>query len=42
MATVSFRSDKDQERMVGTIKQNVRRFVEGKPLINVVDKNKGY
>lgn len=39
---IAGRSDKDQERMIGTIKQNVRRFVEGKPLINVVDKSKGY
>ena len=39
---IAGRSDKDRERMVGTIKQNVRRFVEGKPLINVVDKSKGY
>jgi hypothetical protein len=28
--------------MVGTLKENLRRFTEGKPLINVVDKQKGY
>jgi phosphoglycerate dehydrogenase-like enzyme len=36
------RSDHDQERMNGTIKENVRRFIDGKPLLNVVDKQKGY
>jgi phosphoglycerate dehydrogenase-like enzyme len=39
---IAGRSDKDRARMVGTIKENLRRFVEGKPLINVVDKQKGY
>jgi len=39
---IAGRSDKDRERMVGTLKENIRRFVEGKPLINVVDKSKGY
>ena len=39
---VAGRSDHDQERMVGTIKENIRRFVDGKPLLNVVDKQKGY
>ena len=39
---IAGRSDQDAGRMVGTIKENVRRFVEGKPLINVVDKQKGY
>jgi D-2-hydroxyacid dehydrogenase (NADP+) len=39
---IAGRSDRDAERMVGTIKENLRRFVEGKPLINVVDKKKGY
>ena len=33
---------RDYERMLATIKENVRRFVDGKPLINVVDKRKGY
>lgn len=36
------RSDHDEERMVGTVKENIRRFADGKPLINVVDKQKGY
>ena len=39
---IAGRSDKDRARMVGTIRENIRRFVEGKPLINVVDKQKGY
>jgi D-2-hydroxyacid dehydrogenase (NADP+) len=39
---VAGRSDQDAGRMMGTIKENVRRFVVGKPLINVVDKQKGY
>jgi phosphoglycerate dehydrogenase-like enzyme len=39
---IAGRSDQDTVRMVGTIKENLRRFVEGKPLINVVDKQKGY
>jgi phosphoglycerate dehydrogenase-like enzyme len=39
---IAGRSDLDAARMVGSIKENIRRFVEGKPLINVVDKQKGY
>ena len=39
---VAGRSDRDQERMIGTIKENLRRFADGKPLLNVVDKQKGY
>jgi phosphoglycerate dehydrogenase-like enzyme len=39
---IAGRSDKDRARMVGTIQENIRRFVEGRPLINVVDKQKGY
>ncbi|HEY7305489.1 MAG TPA: D-2-hydroxyacid dehydrogenase [Bryobacteraceae bacterium] len=39
---IAGRSDQDAARMTGTIKENLRRFVEGKPLINVVDKQKGY
>jgi phosphoglycerate dehydrogenase-like enzyme len=39
---IAGRSDKDRGRMIGTIKENIARFVEGKPLINVVDKRKGY
>jgi phosphoglycerate dehydrogenase-like enzyme len=39
---IAGRSDKDRARMVGTIQENILRFVEGKPLINVVDKQKGY
>jgi D-3-phosphoglycerate dehydrogenase len=39
---IAGRSDQDAARMIGTIKENIRRFVEGEPLINVVDKQKGY
>ena len=39
---IAGRSDKDAARMVGTIKENIRRFTEDKPLINVVDKQKCY
>jgi phosphoglycerate dehydrogenase-like enzyme len=36
------RSDVDQSRMIGLIQENIRRFVDGEPLLNVVDKQKGY
>jgi D-2-hydroxyacid dehydrogenase (NADP+) len=39
---IAGRSDQDAGRMVNTIKLNIQRFVDGKPLINVVDKQKGY
>ncbi len=39
---IAGRSDQDVERMTGTIEENLRRFVQGKPLINVFDKDKGY
>jgi phosphoglycerate dehydrogenase-like enzyme len=39
---IAGRSDQDAPRMIGTVRENIRRFVEGKPLINVVDKQKGY
>lgn len=39
---IAGRSDKDRARMVGTIQENIRRFVNGQPLLNVVDKQKGY
>jgi phosphoglycerate dehydrogenase-like enzyme len=39
---IAGRSDQDAGRMVGTIKENIGRFVAGKPLLNVVDKQKGY
>ncbi len=39
---IAGRSDRDAARMVGTIKENLLRFAEGKPLINVVNKQKGY
>jgi D-2-hydroxyacid dehydrogenase (NADP+) len=39
---IAGRSDKDNARMVGTIRENIIRFCDGKPLINVIDKQKGY
>lgn len=39
---VAGRSDMDRGRMLGTVKENIRRFGEGEPLLNVVDKQKGY
>src|SRR5260370_30040701 len=39
---IAGRSDKDRARMVGIIKENVSRFVDGRPLVNVVNKQKGY
>lgn len=39
---IAGRSDLDRGRMLGTVKENIRRFAEGLPLINVVDKQKGY
>lgn len=39
---IAGRSDKDHGRMVGTAKENLARFLDGRPLVNVVDKQKGY
>ena len=39
---IAGRSDQDQSRMIGTVKDNIQRFVDGRPLVNVVDKQKGY
>jgi phosphoglycerate dehydrogenase-like enzyme len=39
---IAGRSDRDNGRMLGTIKDNIHRFAEGMPMINVVDKQKGY
>jgi phosphoglycerate dehydrogenase-like enzyme len=39
---VAGRSDADLGRMLGTAKENIKRFGEGRPLLNVVDKQKGY
>jgi len=39
---IAGRSDMDRGRMLGTVKENIRRFAEGMPLVNVVDKSKGY
>jgi D-2-hydroxyacid dehydrogenase (NADP+) len=39
---IAGRSDKDRARMISTINENIQRFSAGKPLLNVVDKQKGY
>lgn len=39
---IAGRSDGDAARMSYTIKENIKRFVNGQPMINVVDKQKGY
>ena len=39
---IAGRSDVDRDRMLGTVKENIQRFADGLPLINVVDKQKGY
>ena len=39
---VAWSSDQVWDRLMALFKENIRRFVEGLPLYNVVDKNKGY
>ena len=39
---VAGRSDRDGVRRTELYKENIRRFVAGEPLLNVVDKQKGY
>ncbi len=39
---IAGRSDMDRGRMVGTVTENLKRFADGQPLVNVVDKKKGY
>ena len=39
---IAGRSDQHSGRLLGTIKENIRRFANGEPLLNVVDKHKGY
>lgn len=39
---IAGRSDLDRARMMGIVEENIRRFAEGQPLLNVVDKKKGY
>jgi phosphoglycerate dehydrogenase-like enzyme len=39
---IAGRSDEDRDRMVGTIAENLQRFLAGKPLVHVVNKQKGY
>jgi phosphoglycerate dehydrogenase-like enzyme len=35
-------SDRVQERRMALLKENLRRFAAGAPLLNVVDKERGY
>jgi D-2-hydroxyacid dehydrogenase (NADP+) len=39
---ISGRSDKDAQRMISVAYENIQRFAVGKPLVNVIDKQKGY
>jgi phosphoglycerate dehydrogenase-like enzyme len=39
---ISGRSDKDAQRMTDVAYENILRFAAGKPLVNVIDKLKGY
>jgi len=39
---IAGQSYKDRDRMLDTVKANIPRFAEGKPLIKVVDKQKGW
>ncbi len=39
---IAGQSDAIEERRMDLLKENVRRFVAGEPLLNVVDKQKGY
>jgi len=39
---IAGRSDRDRGRMVSTIKENIARFADGKPLLNVVNKQRGF
>jgi phosphoglycerate dehydrogenase-like enzyme len=39
---IAGQSDRIQERRMELLKENVRRFAAGEPLLNVVDKQKGY
>lgn len=39
---IAGQSDEIQSRRIALIKENIRRFAAGEPLLNVVDKQKGY
>ena len=39
---IAGQSDKVEARRMELLKENVARFVQGRPLLNVVDKQKGY
>lgn len=39
---IAGQSDQVQARRIDLLKENIRRFADGEPLVNVVDKQKGY
>jgi phosphoglycerate dehydrogenase-like enzyme len=39
---IAGRSDKEHPRYIALYKENLKRFANGEPLLNVVDKQKGY
>lgn len=39
---VAGQSDRIMERIAANVRANIQRFVDGRPLLNVVDKRKGY
>jgi D-2-hydroxyacid dehydrogenase (NADP+) len=39
---VAGQSDNSRTRMYGTIRENIKRFADGRPLLNIVDKQRGY
>ena len=39
---IAGRSDEDRARMLGMARDNIGRFSQGKPLLNVVDKQRGW
>lgn len=39
---IATRSDRVQERRMAVLKDNLKRFVDGRPLVNVIDKEKQY
>lgn len=39
---IATRSDKVQERRMGVLKENLKRFVDGRPLLHVIDKDRQY
>ena len=39
---IAGRSGQGRDRILGIVKENIRRFADGEPLVNVVGKHKGY